>query len=71
MNASGSYVPPVFIFPRKSMDNNLARNGPPGALIQCSKNGWTNQKKHLVWLNHFNCYCKPTAEEPTLFSCNY
>lgn len=66
MNASGSYVPPVFIFPRKRMDNNLSRNGPPGALYQCSKNGWTNENIFLEWLNHFKNYCKPTAEEPVL-----
>lgn len=66
ISASGTFIPPVFIFPRKRMDNKLSKNGPPGALYQCTKNGWTNENIFLVWLKHFFNYCKPTADEKVL-----
>lgn len=66
ISASGSYIPPVFIFPRKRMDSKLTRNGPPGALYECSKNGWTNDEIFLVWLKHFSDNCNSTAEKPVL-----
>jgi hypothetical protein len=34
MSASGTYIPPLFIFPRKRMCHQLQKNGPPGLLYQ-------------------------------------
>lgn len=66
MSASGTFVPPVFIFPRKRMCHQLQRNGPPGAVYQCTKNGWSNEDIFLVWLQHFVSYTKPSTAEPVL-----
>lgn len=37
MSASGFFIPPMFIFPRKRMDTKLSKNGPPGANIHALK----------------------------------
>ncbi|XP_060845492.1 uncharacterized protein LOC132925085 [Rhopalosiphum padi] len=65
MISSGTFIPQTFIFPRKRMSNQLTKNGPPGALYQCTKNGWTNEV-FLEWLKHFNYHAKPSQEYPIL-----
>jgi len=62
MSSSGTFIPPTFIFPTKRMSNRLTKNGPPGALYQCTKNGWTNEEVFLEWLKHFNYHAKPSKE---------
>jgi len=66
MSSSGTYIPPTFIFPRKRMSNQLTKDGPPGALYQCTKNGWTNEEVFLEWLKHFTYHAKPSQEYPVL-----
>ncbi|XP_022163930.1 uncharacterized protein LOC111029276 [Myzus persicae] len=66
MSSSGTFIPPTFIFLRKRMSNQLTKNGPPVALYQCTKNGWTNEEVFLEWLKHFNYYAKPSQEYPVL-----
>lgn len=39
MNASGSFVPPVFIYPHQKISNLLSIGGPPESLYLRSKNG--------------------------------
>lgn len=66
MSASGNYIPPLFIFPRKRMSNSLSKGGPPGALYHVTDNGWTNDEIFLIWLKHFTAHVKPNNEEPVL-----
>lgn len=66
MSAAGTYVPPVFIFPRQRVVHALGRDAPAGSLITCSKKGWTNDGIFLEWLNHFKKYTNPTPDEPVL-----
>ena len=62
MNASGSYVPPLMIFPRKNMSNLLIKDGPPGTVGAASISGWTDSGIFLQWLNHFKQFAKPNAQ---------
>ena len=66
MSASGGYVPPMFIFPRKRMSLLLQRGGPPGAIYKCSHNGWSNEELFLEWLEHFQKDVKSSEEDPVL-----
>nr|XP_022908606.1 uncharacterized protein LOC111419952 [Onthophagus taurus] len=66
MSASGSFIPPLFIFPRQRHSPQLEKNGPPGAVYTCSHNGWTNESIYIKWLRHFIEHSKPTAEQPVL-----
>lgn len=66
VNAAGSFVPPMFIFPRKRMSPQLEKGGPAGAIYRCSHNGWINEELFVEWLHHFKDNVKPTEEDPVL-----
>lgn len=66
MSASGSYIPPMFIYPRQRMSPLLERGGPAGSVYTCSHNGWTNEDIFLDWLKHFKKIAKPSQEDPVL-----
>jgi hypothetical protein len=66
VSASGTYIPPMLIYPRVRMSPHLQNNGPIGAIYACSKNGWTNKELYLDWLRHFKSHVKPTHEDPVL-----
>jgi hypothetical protein len=64
MSASGTFIPPMFIFPRKRMVEALMRNAPSGSIGRPSKNGWTDGTLFVDWLRHFVDMVKPRKEEP-------
>lgn len=66
VSASGAYVPPMFIFPRKRMSPLLERGGPAGAIYRCSHNGWSNEELFNDWLHHFKDSTKPSEEDAVL-----
>ena len=59
----GTYIPPMFIFPRKRMVESLMHNAPTGALGHCTESGWTDKQSFLKWLKHFTTIAKPSKEE--------
>jgi hypothetical protein len=66
VSASGIYIPPMFIYPRKRMSPQLEKGGPAGAIYRCSHNGWSNEDLFNDWLKHFKENAKPTKEDPVL-----
>ena len=66
MSASGTFIPPMFIFPRARMNPVLGRGGPEGSIYHCTTNGWINEDLFLVWLKHFTKFAKPSVEDPIL-----
>lgn len=66
MSAAGSFIPPMFIFPRKRHSPLLEKDGPAGSIYRCSENGWINTNLFLEWLLHFTEFAKPAAEDPIL-----
>lgn len=65
-SASGTYVPPMFIYARKRMAPQLKRNGPPGAVYECSDNGWITEELFVTWLKHFQSTVKSSQDDPVL-----
>ena len=65
-SASGMYVPPMFIFPRKRLNPLLGKGGPPGAAYRCSESGWINEELFFQYLKHFQNFVKPSLEDPVL-----
>lgn len=63
MNATGTYVPPMFIFGRKRFSEALMNGGPPGCIGACTSNGWTDGNCFMTWLRHFVLHAKPTQED--------
>lgn len=66
VSASGIYIPPMFIYPRTRMSDQLKRNGPVGAIYECSKKGWMNEDLFLSWLKHFQRHAMTSKENPAL-----
>lgn len=66
MSATGSYVPPAFIFPRKKMKGHLLNNAPPGSIGMVSDSGFINTNLFLEYLSHFKDNVQPTKENPVL-----
>lgn len=66
MNASGTFVPPMIIFPRKRDNQLLMRGAPPGAIHACHPSGWVQIDLFTKWFKHFIRFVKPTAECPVL-----
>lgn len=64
MNAAGSFVPLMFIYPRVRMNNLFEKGGPVGSIYACSKNGWINNELFLKWLKHFSKSVKLTSGDP-------
>lgn len=63
MSASGIFVPPLIVFPRKNMKPELLNGCPPGTIARCHPSGWIQAHIFTDWLNHFINYVKPTQED--------
>ena len=53
MNASGGFLSPMLIFPRKRMQDRLMLRAPSQSVGYCSANGWTDSDMFVKWLEHF------------------
>lgn len=65
-SATGTYVPPMLIFARKRMKNELLDGAPAGFWETCSDNGWITTKIFFDWFKSFVEFTKPTKEKPGL-----
>ena len=43
VNAAGSVVPPLFIFPRKNFEDFFIKGGPVGCIGRANPSGWINE----------------------------
>lgn len=66
VSASGIYVPPALIFPRKRLKDELYLNAPPGTLKLISDSGFINTNLFYKWIKHFKSFTSPTAASPVL-----
>lgn len=65
-SATGQYIPPFLIFPRKNMKMELMNGTPPGSKYACHPSGWIQQDIFVEWLHHFISITKPSAEDPVV-----
>ncbi|GBP08867.1 hypothetical protein EVAR_78264_1 [Eumeta japonica] len=66
MNATGHFVPPFVIFPRKNMSSQLMRGCPPGAEGVVHPSGWIQMNIFTDWFKHFIKHTNPTPESRVL-----
>lgn len=66
MNAAGSFIPPMFIYPRARISPLLSKDGPAGSLYEFSKNGWITTEIFFKWMQHFSKVVKPTTLDPVM-----
>lgn len=66
VSASGLYVPPMLIYPRKRMKESLSFGAPPGTIFCCQDKGWMNAEVFRHWIEHFVAVVKPSTQEKVL-----
>ncbi|XP_045449069.1 uncharacterized protein LOC123657592 [Melitaea cinxia] len=65
-SAAGTYIPPMLIYARKRMKNELLDDATPGFCGTCSDNGWITSQLFYDWFKIFVETVKPTKEKPVL-----
>ena len=70
ISASGVYIPPMLIFKRKRMKEELKDGPPAGTIFHCNDSGWMDTDGFNIWLRHFISVVKPTPEEQVLLLLN-
>jgi hypothetical protein len=66
VSATGHYVPPAFIFPRKRMKAELMDNAPNESLAVCEKSGWMTSLVFRQYLEHVVKHSHATIDNPIL-----
>ncbi|XP_072392481.1 uncharacterized protein [Diabrotica undecimpunctata] len=66
MNATGSFVPPLVIFPRKNMSKQLKKGAPLGTIFAVHPSGWIQINSFTQCFKHFIDFVHPTKEKPVL-----
>ena len=66
MSATGTFVPPLLIFPRVRFKPELMDGAPPGSIYACHPSGWMQKDIFSTWFHHFLETTRPTAENPIL-----
>ncbi|XP_026316403.1 CENP-B homolog protein 2-like [Hyposmocoma kahamanoa] len=66
MSASGQFIPPLMVFPRKNMKAELLDGAPPVTIGGCHPSGWIQPELFTKWLIHFMSIVKPSKKDPVL-----
>ena len=67
VSATGSFIPPMVIYPRVRMKPAFVDRAPVGTLGVASKTGWINESLFCQWFQHFLKHAKPSpSDSPTL-----
>ncbi|XP_055640903.1 uncharacterized protein LOC129778185 [Toxorhynchites rutilus septentrionalis] len=66
MSASGHYIPPMIIFPRMRMNDQLKTGAPHGTTFACNPSGYMTTELFSEWFKHFVQHARPTSERPLL-----
>lgn len=66
MSASGIFIPPLLIFPRKKMTQILMKGAPSGSIGRCHPSGWIQTNLFTDWFHHFIEKTQPTEASPVL-----
>lgn len=68
MSPCGNYVPPVFIFKRKIMNDRFG--SPPGSKGFPSPSGWMDSNVFIQYMQHFIDAVQPSEQKPVLLICD-
>lgn len=66
MSAAGTFLPPMIIFPRARLTDNLKQGAPPDSIFRCNSSGWMTIEEFNIWFDHFLLHTRPTADQPVL-----
>lgn len=60
ISGEGSFVPPMFIYPRVRMRPEFLDKAPNGAVGAANPSGWINEELFSKWFDHFLSWSQPT-----------
>ena len=63
MSPTGHLIPPLLVFPRKYMKQELANGTPPGSIHACHLSGWIQSVIFTQLFLHFIKRTKPTKRK--------
>lgn len=66
ISAAGSFLPPMFIYPRKRMIAALLTGAPPQSMGYTSASGWTDSNLFIKWLEHFLGFTNASKNNPDI-----
>jgi hypothetical protein len=68
VNATETYVPPLIVFPRIKVKQELMDGAPADSISACRPSGCIQTDIHVFteWFGHFVHYVKPSADDPVL-----
>lgn len=65
-NAAGTYMPPMLIFPRQRMKQELLDRAPPGTTAECNVRGWMTTETFMTWFQRFVNFSGASLATPVL-----
>lgn len=65
-SASGEYMPPLIIFPRKNYNADFLSGMPEGASVEFYPTGYMTFESFYRWMKDFIKFVKPTAKRRIL-----
>jgi len=63
VSGTGTFVPPMMIFPRVRMKPELTDKAPNGTIGVATKSGWVNEETFLKWFKHFLTHAQPKSRD--------
>ena len=66
INATGSSIPTLLVFPCTKFKDYMLNGAPPGSVGAANKSGWSNEVIFLQFLEHFISNVRPSVEKPVL-----
>lgn len=66
VSASGTYIPPFFIFPRVHFKDHFLHDAPQGSAGDANPSGWMNEQHFIKFAKHFVKYVRCSKERPCL-----
>lgn len=66
VNAVGTFIPPMMIFPRKNMRNEIIDEAPPCTLCVAQQSGWMTTEIFFKWIKHFQSFVKASIDDKVI-----
>jgi hypothetical protein len=66
MSPIGPFIPPLLVFPRKNMKEELMSDSQPGSIHVCHPLGWIQSEIFSQWFLHFVKHTKPTKDNSVI-----
>ena len=66
MNPTVNFIPPLLVFLRKNMKQEVMNGTLPGSIHACHPSGWIQSRIFGQWFLHFIKHTKPTKEDPVI-----